>query len=124
MAAQVTRTGLTPMKKVAAMFARHLPGLLNYLKHRITNATSEGINSQTARIITNARALSCFENLRTRVLFFLGKPDLSPARAKSQRIMRRTSLDMILLNTQNFTFQSSSIRGSGHASSRLCGRYC
>jgi transposase len=77
--AQVTRSGLTPMKKVAAMFVRHLPGLLNYLKHRITNAASEGINSQTARIIANARGISCFENLRTRVLFFLGKLDLSPA---------------------------------------------
>ena len=77
--AQVCRSGLTPMKKVAEMFVRHLPGLLNYLKHRITNAASEGINSQTARIIANARGLSCFENLRTRVLFFLGKLDLSPA---------------------------------------------
>jgi len=77
--AQVTRSGLTPMKKVAAMFVRHMPGLLNYLKHRITNAASEGINSQVARIIANARGLACFENLRIRVLFFLGKLDLSPA---------------------------------------------
>ena len=77
--AQVTRSGLAPMKKVAEMFARHLPGLLNYLKHRITNASSEGINSQVARIIANARGLSCFAHLRTRVLFFLGKLDLSPA---------------------------------------------
>jgi len=56
-----------------------MPGLLNYLKHRITNAASEGINSQVARIIANARGLACFENLRIRVLFFLGKLDLSPA---------------------------------------------
>jgi hypothetical protein len=34
--AQVTRSGPAPMKKVAEMFARHLPGLLNYLKYRIT----------------------------------------------------------------------------------------
>jgi transposase len=77
--AQVTRSGLAPMKKAAEMFVRHLPGLLNYLKHRITNASSEGINSQVARIIANARGLSCFAHLRTRVLFFLGKLDLSPA---------------------------------------------
>jgi transposase len=38
--AQVTRSGLTPMKKVTVMFVRHLPGLLNYLKHRTTNAAS------------------------------------------------------------------------------------
>jgi len=77
--AQVTHSGLTPMKKVAAMFVRHLPGLLNYLKHRISNAASEGINSQPARIIANARGISCSENLRTRVLFFLDKLNLSPA---------------------------------------------
>ena len=76
---RVTRSGLTPMKKVAAMFVRHMPGLLNYLKHRITNAASEGINSHVARIIANARGLACFENLRIRVLSFLGKLDLSPA---------------------------------------------
>jgi hypothetical protein len=40
---------------------------------------SEGINSQVARIIANARGLACFENLRIRVLSFLGKLDLSPA---------------------------------------------
>jgi transposase len=58
--AQVTRSGLAPMKKVAETFVRHLPGLLNYLKHRITNAASEGINSQVARIIANARGLARF----------------------------------------------------------------
>ncbi len=77
--AQVTRSGLTPVRKVAAMFVRHLPGLLNYLKHRITNAASEGINSQTARIMANAHGISCFGSRRPRVLFFLGKLDLSPA---------------------------------------------
>ena len=61
------------------MFARHLPGLLNYLKHRTTNAVSEGINLQEARTIANARCLARFENLRTRFLFLLGKLDLSPA---------------------------------------------
>ena len=65
---QVTRSGLAPMVKVAEMFARHLPDLLSYHKHRITNAASEGVNSQTAHIIANAR-----------VLFVLGKLDLSPA---------------------------------------------
>jgi transposase len=53
--------------------------LLNYLKHRISNAASERINSQNARIIAKALGLACFENLHTRVLFFLGKLDLSPA---------------------------------------------
>ena len=77
--AQATRSGLTPMKKVAAMFVRRLPDLINYLKHRITNAAFEGINSQAACPIVNPRGISGFENFRTRVLFFTGKLDLSPA---------------------------------------------
>lgn len=46
------------MKKVPEMLARHLPSRLNYLKHRITNAASEGINSQVARIIAKSPAAS------------------------------------------------------------------
>ena len=61
------------------MFARHLPILLNYLKHRISNAPSEGINPRVAGIIANARGLACFKNFRTRVLFLFGKLDLSQA---------------------------------------------
>lgn len=67
------------MTKVAEMFVRHLPDSLNYLNHHITNGASEGINSKTARIIANARGISCFENLSIGVLFSLGKRDLSPA---------------------------------------------
>lgn len=75
----VKRSGLEPLKKVAEMLQRHLPGLLNYLKHRITNAAAEGLNSQVARIIANARGLGSFYTLRIRVLFFLGKLDLTVA---------------------------------------------
>jgi transposase len=74
---QVNRSKLEPMKKVARMLQNRLQGLLNYLKHRITNAASEGMNSLVARIIANARGLRSFAALRFRVLFFLGKLDLS-----------------------------------------------
>ena len=76
---QVNRSKLEPMKKVARMLENRLQGLLNYLKHRITNAASEGMNSQVARIIANARGLRSFPTFRIRVLFFLGKLDLSVA---------------------------------------------
>ena len=39
------RSRLAPVKKVAAMVKRHLPNVLTYFKHRITNAGSEAINS-------------------------------------------------------------------------------
>ena len=51
--------------------------LLNYLKHRITNAASEGMNSLVACVIANARSLRTFRTLRVRGLFFLGKLDLT-----------------------------------------------
>jgi len=75
--AEVNRSRLEPLKKVARMLAGRIDGLLNYIKHRITNAASEGMNSQVARIIANARGLRSFAALRIRVLFFLGKLDLS-----------------------------------------------
>jgi transposase len=73
----VKRSRLEPVKKVADMLSNRLWGLLNYLKHRITNAASEGMNSLVARVIANARGLRSFRTLRVRVLFFLGKLDLA-----------------------------------------------
>ena len=75
----VKRSKLEPIKKVAAMLENRLQGVLNYIKHRITNAASEGMNSLVVRIIVNARGLRAFPNFRVRVLFFLGKLDLSVA---------------------------------------------
>ncbi len=48
---QVKRSKLEPMKKVAKMLENRFQGLLNYLKQRITNAASEGMNSLVARIM-------------------------------------------------------------------------
>ena len=76
---QVKRSRLEPMKKVAEMLANRKDGVLNYLKHRITNAASEGMNSLVARVVANARGLRSFATFRIRVLFFLGKLDLSIA---------------------------------------------
>jgi transposase len=76
---QCHRSKLEPVIKVSRMLENRLEGLLNYLRHRITNAASEGMNSLVARIIANARGLRSFAALRMRVLFFLGKLDLSVA---------------------------------------------
>ena len=66
------------MKKVARMLKKHLPGLLAYVRHRITNATAEGINSKIQMLKSNARGLPKFRTLRIRVLFHCGGLDLSP----------------------------------------------
>lgn len=71
------RSKLAPMKKVTLMLRRHLPGLLNYIKHRITNASAEGFNSAIQIIKANARGFRSFKNYRMRILFFCGKLNLS-----------------------------------------------
>jgi transposase len=41
-----SKSKLTPIVAKAEMLKRHLPGLLNHFKHRLTNAMSEGFNSK------------------------------------------------------------------------------
>jgi transposase len=45
-----THSRLAPVTEVAAMIRRHLPNVLTYFAHRITNATSEGLNSTIGTI--------------------------------------------------------------------------
>lgn len=77
------RSQLEPVKKVVRMLRRHKTGLLNYITHRITNATAEGFNSAIQTIKANARGFRSFENYRIRILFFCGRLDLMPAIGKS-----------------------------------------
>lgn len=70
---------LQPVKKIANTLKDHLYGILCYCKHRITNALTEGINSQ---IETLRKAACGFRNkqvFRTVILFHLGGLDMSPA---------------------------------------------
>ena len=73
-----TRSKLPPIVKVATMLKRHLKGILAYITHRITNATSEGFNSRIQSIKSAARGFRNFENYRTRILFFCGRLELIP----------------------------------------------
>ena len=78
----VNQNGSFHMKRVAAMFENHKMGLLNYIKHRITNAVAEGINSRIQEIKFVARGFRTFENYRIAILFFLGKLDLKPQKSR------------------------------------------
>jgi transposase len=82
-AARAMRSNLRPIKDVVAMLRRHHEGLLNYSRHRITNAAAEGFNSVIQAIKTNARGFRSFKNFRTRILFYCGKLDLAPTRVTS-----------------------------------------
>ena len=66
------------LTQVAEMLNRHLPGLLAYIRHRVSNGTAEGLNSQIQLIKANARGYRRFKNFRVAILFFLGKLDLYP----------------------------------------------
>jgi Transposase len=74
----ISRSRLKPMINVAQMLKRHLENLLTYLKHHITNAVTEGLNSKIQSIKSAARGFRNFKNYRTRILFFCGKLDLYP----------------------------------------------
>jgi transposase len=74
----VSRSRLKPVIAVAQMLKRHLDNLLTYLKHHITNAVTEGLNSKIQSIKSAARGFRSFQNYRIRILFFCGKLDLYP----------------------------------------------
>jgi transposase len=73
------RSRLEPIKKVVKMLRRHETGLLNYSRHRISNACAEGFNSAIQLIKANARGFRNFTNYRARILFHCGKLDMSLA---------------------------------------------
>ena len=70
------RSRLEPVKKVVKMLRKHEDGLLNYSKHKISNAAAEGFNSTIQLIKANARGFKNFSNYRARILFRCGKLDM------------------------------------------------
>ena len=74
----VSRSQLKPMADVARLLKRHLENLLTYLRHHITNAVTEGLNSKIQSIKSAARGFRNFQNYRIRILFFCGKLNLYP----------------------------------------------
>ena len=73
-----THSRLPPIIKAAKTLKRHLPNLLTYFKHWITNATSEGINSKIQTIKLMACGYRNREHYKTAILFHCGGLDLYP----------------------------------------------
>jgi transposase len=63
-----THSRLKPIAEVAKKLKRHLDNILTYLRHRITNAVAEGINSKIQQVKSAARGFRNFENYRTAIL--------------------------------------------------------
>ncbi len=77
-----THARLTPIADVAKKLKRHLNNILTYLKHRITNAVAEGLNSKIQQVKSAARGFRNFENFRIAILFFCGKLDMYPHKSQ------------------------------------------
>jgi transposase len=73
------RSRLAPVKTVAVMLKEHLPGVLAYFRHRVTNAASEGLNAKIQRIKKMAYGFRNRENFKTAIFFHCGGLDLYPA---------------------------------------------
>ena len=76
--AWATRSRLAPMKRVARMVKAHLPNILTYYTHRVTNAVSEGINSAIQTIKKRAFGFRNPANFKTAIYFHCGGLDLYP----------------------------------------------
>ena len=74
-----SRSRLTPMVAVARMLTARLDNILTYLKHRITNAVSEGLNSRIQWVKATARGFRNQQNFINAIYFHCGGLDMAPA---------------------------------------------
>ena len=79
----VDKSGLKPMIKVKGLLKRHINNILNYFKHWVTNAVSEGLNSKIQMLKASARGFHNFESYRARILFYCGKLDMRIMQCRS-----------------------------------------
>lgn len=72
------RSRLKPMKAVAKMLKRRLELILNYCRHRITNARSEALNTKIQWVKATARGYRNQQNFINAIYFHCGALDLNP----------------------------------------------
>ena len=72
------RSRLEPIKAKARMIKAHLPNLLTYFKHPISNAVAEGLNSKIQTVKSNARGYRSFNGFRNSILFYCGHLNMAP----------------------------------------------
>jgi transposase len=75
------RCRLEPMIRVAPRLRARLDNVLTYLKHGVTNAVSEGLNSRIQWVKATVRGFRNQQNLITAIYFHCGGLDLNPASA-------------------------------------------
>jgi transposase len=73
-----THSKLKPIAEAAKTIMRHLPNVMTYFKHRITNALAEGLNSKIQMVKEMACGFRNREHYRTAIYFHCGGLDLYP----------------------------------------------
>ncbi len=73
-----THSRLEPMRKAAETIRRHIKNILTYYHHPVTNAMSEGLNSQIQKIKHMAHGFRNIEHFKTAIYFHCGGLDLYP----------------------------------------------
>ena len=72
------RSRLAPVQKVARMLKRHLPNILTWFAHRLTNGPIEGLNNKIQGLIKRAFGYRNRERFKTAVWFHCGGLQLAP----------------------------------------------
>ena len=73
-----THSRIAPMIEAAKLIARHLPNVMTYFNHRITNAVAEGLNSKIATIQKRAYGYRNPSHFKIAVYFHCGGLNLYP----------------------------------------------
>jgi transposase len=81
-----THSRLAPMIEVARMIQRHLPNVLTYFTHRVTNAVAEGLNSKIATIQKRACGFRNRDHFKIAVFFHCGGLDLYPSASTPRNV--------------------------------------
>ena len=76
------RSRLRAMIEVGRMLKRRFENILTYLRHRVTNAASESINSKIQWVKYTARGFRNKQNFANAIYFHCGGLDLAPDFAK------------------------------------------
>ena len=75
---RATHSRLKPMAQIAWLIRRHLPNVLTYHQHRITNAGLEAVNATIQWVKKTARGFRNAEHFKTAIYFHCGGLDLYP----------------------------------------------
>jgi transposase len=81
-----THSRLRPMIDAAKLIARHLPNVLTYFTHRITNAVAEGLNSKIATVQKRACGYRNPNHFKIAVYFHCGGLDLYPSALTHRKV--------------------------------------